>query len=502
MSRNSKEQNNEIMVSDISISESVEERLSAGDAALRVGDLAAGGKHYNTILETDPSNEAALAGIEFVEYLEGGRKSRYHIPIERIPAEVWREREGNRQKNLAEFEEGKTRLDTHPPTCYIEHTTKCNFYCPHCSKGYEPYLAADLSGDLIDKFLHELKPLPQRIIITGFGEPTIGSEYIPLMRKIIERGATPSFNTNASTLNVGHIDMLVHSQSQVTLSIDGASKETFETIRAGGDWDRLQKVLHSVKRIRSVYQPAGWWGITFVAVRMNIHELPEMVRLAKRFGFDEVLVHDYLPVGKEFDEQSLRNEPERANSFFDEAENLAEELNVPLKLPPRYHKAVIPPTSSRLKKFLGTRRIFPKPNRFPQRCNQPWVDTHVDYRGRVTPCCFSHRVLGDLNQQDFESIWNGRKYRWFRRRIQTLFPPPECRSCHMYEGINLGNPGNANLGEGMLLKCLYKTESILLRVWRRFFELEREEEDGPKFYLGKRWKPPKKEETQLDTSST
>ncbi len=488
------------MVEDISVSQNIVDLLQSADALIRIGDFDNGKSIYQSILDSDPGNPSSLAGIEFADYVAGGRKSRYHIPINGFHEEAWREKEKNRQKNQEEFEGGKIGLDTHPSSCYIEHTTKCNFYCPHCSKGYEPYLAADLSGDLINQFLDGLHPLPHRIIITGFGEPTIGTEYLPLMEQIIERGAIPSFNTNASTLNVGHIDMLVNSQGHITLSIDGASKETFEEIRAGGNWDRLQKTLHSIQRIRSIYQPSGWWGITFVAVRMNIHELPEMVRLANKFGFDELLVHDYQPVGKAFDEQSLRNDPEKANHYFDISEELARELDLPLKLPPRYATGVVSPTSSAAKKFFSTKRLFPKKNRFPQRCNQPWVDTHVEYRGRVTPCCFSTRDLGDLNKQDFESIWNGRRYRWFRRRIQTFFPPPECRDCHMYEGVNQGNPGNAKLGEGMILKCLYKVEAILNQFWKRMDRTNRQEQEGQKFFKGKLWRPSLNEEVNPSPS--
>jgi len=460
--------------------------LETADKALREGDWPAGRRGYESVLEKDPDNLDAKVGIEFIEFLEGGRKSRFYFPIEGTPKELWEERFANEALNKEEFELGQTRLRSFPSTCHIEHTTRCNFYCPHCTKGYDPYVATDLPREVIDKALDSLLPHLITADLTGFGEPTVGSQYGHIMKRLTQMGVMPQMNTNTSTLGVPHIELLVRSQARVTLSIDGATRETFEAIRAGGDWDRLVYSLHAIRRIRGIYGGLGWFAVTFVAMKSNIHELPEMVRLAKEFGLDQLLVQDYQPMGIRFDEQSLRNEPLRANKFFDEAERLAEDLGVSLVLPPRYAEGVPSPVESLPKRFLSSKRLFPKRKRFPQRCPHPWKNARVKYDGEVTPCCFSMSAMGDLKSQEFGQIWNGRRYRFFRWRVHTFFPPPECRLCHVYEGINQGNPGNVKLQEGMLLKALYFLETGFARWFER---LRKGKEPPANFFRGKPLKP-------------
>lgn len=463
----------------------LEPLFAEADAAVRVGNFPAGREGYARILEADPDSIGARVGLEFVAYVETGRKSRFNLPIEPIPERLHLARLENERSNEAEYQARRTRLLSFPSTLTLEHTTRCNFYCRHCSKGYEPYVGADLPRDLLDKVLDSLLPHAIRADITGFGEPTIGSEYGHLLERLVEAGVAPKFNTNASTLTLPHIELLVRAQGQITLSIDGATRETFEGIRAGGNWDRLMYTLHAVQRVRSIYQTAGWWGVTFVATRKNIHELPEMVRLVKRFGFDQLLAQDYQPFDVSFDTESLRGEPERANRFLDESESLARELGVELITPVRYIRGAPSPVEALIKKLLSTKRVLPKRGRFPQGCSHPWREARVNYRGEVNPCCFSWRKLGDIKERPFHKIWNGWRYRLFRWRIHTLFPPPECRLCHGFDGINRGNPGNTKLQEGILLKVLYRLEGLLERVFaRRGAKVER-----PNYFLGKHWDP-------------
>jgi hypothetical protein len=61
----------------------------------------------------------------------------------------------------------------------------------------------------------------------------------------------------------------------------------------------------------------------------------------------------------------------------------------------------------------------------------------VTAHGRAIPCCiapFSLRgyggfTLGDATQQSLREIWNGARYREFRRALLSPSPHPVCASC-------------------------------------------------------------------------
>ena len=120
-----------------------------------------------------------------------------------------------------------------------------------------------------------------------------------------------------------------------------------------------------------------------VAMRKNLHEFPDLVRLAHRLQIDTVFVqhlcHDfgesslpaqYRPMRDFVDEETLVDEdPARVEHYFTETRRTAEELGVYLRLPrtkPRQH----PP---------GT------PG--PARCSWPWRGAYVSYQGLAMPCC-------------------------------------------------------------------------------------------------------------------
>jgi radical SAM protein with 4Fe4S-binding SPASM domain len=69
----------------------------------------------------------------------------------------------------------------------------------------------------------------------------------------------------------------------------------------------------------------------------------------------------------------------------------------------------------------------------PSRCLRLWLNPIVTWDGKVLPCCFDKDVefvMGDLNNESFRSIWNGRDYLEFRRKILTGRDKIEiCRNC-------------------------------------------------------------------------
>lgn len=459
--------------------ENIELKWRQGDRLVNLGRLDEAEKVYEEVLESHPDCLDAGMGIKYIAHLRKKDEVEKSEPaaFRKEPSEKAKE---NRQKNLKEFREKRNRLESLPFQLHVESTTRCNYYCRTCSKGYNPYYAEDIHPDILEKVRNQLMPFNCKISITGFGEPTLSSRFDEMLSMALEAGSKIEFVTNISLLNYSRIEKLVQHPVHIQLSMDAATPELFEEIRAGSNFARILERLAMIKKLRDICLTTLHFSFIFVALRKNIHELADVVRLAHRFGITHVGVADYSLGGREFDEQSLRYEPERANRCMEEAQKTAKELGVCLDTPPPYNPSPPPPPKSSFwQKLKHAKGLFSEPDRFPRRCHSPWTEPYICTGGKVQPCCAYAKRLGNLKEQSFEKIWNGWRYRIFRWRIESSIPPLGCRSCFLCWGINGGNAGNVMAKEGLLIKGFYFLEVRLKSLIRKIRGLFRKPAPGP-----------------------
>jgi MoaA/NifB/PqqE/SkfB family radical SAM enzyme len=74
------------------------------------------------------------------------------------------------------------------------------------------------------------------------------------------------------------------------------------------------------------------------------------------------------------------------------------------------------------------------------KCVEAWRGTQVLADGRVVVtgrCCFSELVLGNVNEEPLMRVWNGERYRKFRRDIARVKATPACaRCCAVFGGMS------------------------------------------------------------------
>src|SRR5205085_3373890 len=166
--------------------------------------------------------------------------------------------------------------------------------------------------------------------------------------------------------------------------MDGATSRTYERIRVRAHFDR---VVGNLERLPTIRERLGrklpHLILVAVIMRQNLHELPDLIRLAHQWSMERVFVqhlcHDfgesslpsyYRPMRAFVQSETLLDEdPQRVAHYFGLAQQMAEELGMDVRLPhtePRQH----PP---------GT------PGR--ERCSWPWDGAYVSYQGYAMPCC-------------------------------------------------------------------------------------------------------------------
>ena len=72
-----------------------------------------------------------------------------------------------------------------------------------------------------------------------------------------------------------------------------------------------------------------------------------------------------------------------------------------------------------------------------KQCFRPGTLMYITANGNVLPCCispfatsdYSAIILGNVFESSLKEIWQGPKYRNFRKAHQTDSPPKCCRGC-------------------------------------------------------------------------
>jgi radical SAM protein with 4Fe4S-binding SPASM domain len=323
-----------------------------------------------------------------------------------------------------------------PSHLQLEITAACNLRCMMCLVRYRPpvnKLAGAMRPELFHRLLGELPGL-SRLTLQGLGEPLLSPYLMEMVTTAVTRRITVGFNSNATLLNRRRAEELVDSRVDwLHVSLDGATAAAYEAVRDGADFDAVVANLAGlVAAKRAAGSATPWIRVVFVAMRDNVGELPDLVRLLARVGVDELHVQnlshsfsDADPAGRyagirQFTaRQALWTgaDSERAADAFAEAGRVAREHGLQLRLP----QVVAAP-------------IIDRPG--VPGCSWPWDAAYITSAGVVQPCCMvmgDDRVsLGRLSEQSFPQIWAGEPYREFRRRLTGNDPPPVCRGCSLY----------------------------------------------------------------------
>ncbi len=325
-----------------------------------------------------------------------------------------------------------------PTFLQIEPVGQCNLRCQMCPiqfrqdgppNGPPAFMEFDTFTRLIDGL-----PGLEELQLQGLGEPMMHPRFFDMVSYAARRGVRVGTNSSLTLLNPQRAERCVTSGlAELNFSLDGATAETYERIRVRAHFDRVLRnlglLLAAKERLGSA---APELKIVVVAMRQNLHELPELVRLAHRYGIVSLwvqhLCHDfgestlpanYRPMREFVEEQTLLNEDEsRVARYFGEAKAVARELGVSLRLPRSRPLAHAPGTPG------------------PARCDWPWRGAYASYQGLAMPCCMvatPDRInFGSLTERGVEAVWNGPEYREFRARLSSDDPPEVCKSCSVY----------------------------------------------------------------------
>lgn len=170
----------------------------------------------------------------------------------------------------------------------------CNLRCPSCRKGmifHKEGSAFNLGirlADRINDWLHRYEH-PIQVHIGSDGDPFASHVYRHFMEQTPERDNIKySILTNGLMFREFHtkVPHVINNLQELGVSIDGASKDTYERLRLGGRWD---KILEGLDCMAKQKQKHGFRFILhFVVQKDNYHEMEKIIDLGEQYGADRV----------------------------------------------------------------------------------------------------------------------------------------------------------------------------------------------------------------------
>ena len=195
-------------------------------------------------------------------------------------------------------------LRRHPSKLFVEVTTRCNLRCAMCVKQAPGQGLAE--GDMTDDTFARLTPAFAQLdalVLNGIGESLLH----PSLERFIEaaKPAMPSrgwigFQTNGQLLGRERALSLVRAGvDRVCISADAVSPQVFRALRKGGKQEAVETAFSALHGAARQCGRAITLGVEFVAMRDNVHQLPELVRWASRNHVEFVIVTHMLPYTEE-----------------------------------------------------------------------------------------------------------------------------------------------------------------------------------------------------------
>jgi radical SAM protein with 4Fe4S-binding SPASM domain len=283
-----------------------------------------------------------------------------------------------------------------PLSISAELTNNCNLHCPECSSGsgLMQRERGFMNLDLFKRVVKELAPYLFNINLYFQGEPMLHPLFFSFVRNC--KNTHTVVSTNGHFLSVENSEEIVRSGiSKLIISLDGLDQDTYSAYRKNGS---IQTVLDSLSNIKTAKEKSGSLmkvEIQFLVSRFNEHQIPGVRLLADRVKASLKLksmqiinkndISKWLPLDRKFARYKIKN---------------------------------------------GEYVIK---NSLPDRCARLWFNPVITWDGNVIPCCFDKNaeyVMGNLYNDSFREIWDGSKYRIFRKSVLSGRQMIEiCRNC-------------------------------------------------------------------------
>ena len=291
---------------------------------------------------------------------------------------------------------GKPVIYGMPVSIGAELTNNCNLHCPECASGSGRMhrTRGYMDIELFNRVMKEISPYLYNTNLYFQGEPMLHTMFFSFLENSINTHTTVS--TNGHFLSDENSLKIVKSGlNKLIISLDGLDQDTYSSYRKNGNVDTVLEGIRNVTDAKKRFKSPLKIEIQFLVNRLNEHQIPRVKELVKNIKatlkLKSMQVMDKDDIG----------------SWL--------------------------PLNGRFRRYMLENGEYVIKNSLPDRCERLWFNPVITWDGKVIPCCFdkdAEYIMGDLNHDSFREIWDGPKFRIFRKSILSGRHMIEiCRNC-------------------------------------------------------------------------
>lgn len=266
------------------------------------------------------------------------------------------------------------------PLAILYVTDRCNSRCITCD--YWQYGQTNLPVAQARRLAPELRALGTQVVLLSGGEPLLHPHWDEVAGALREAGLRLWLLTAGLSLP-RHAARVSEVCERVTVSLDGATPETYRAIRGVDGFAAV------CKGIRAVVERGRPVTLRCTVQRGNYRELPSLVRLARELGVEQVSflavdVSTHVAFARaEAYERSMALGPDDLPAFAAVLDELERDF------PVEFGEAFIAEQPAKLRRLhqyfaaLLGQASFP-----PVRCNAPRFSAVIGADGHLQPCYF------------------------------------------------------------------------------------------------------------------
>ena len=285
---------------------------------------------------------------------------------------------------------------------------------------------------------------PPLLFFGGFGEPLSHPDIVEMIRLAKSTGAVVELITNGMLLTQPMAEQFIRAGvNTIWFSIDGATPASYTDVRLGA---ALPLVLENIRALRMLcaefYSPLEI-GITFVAMKRNIEDLPQVITIGRRLGATQFSISNVLPHTSEMRDEILYD----CTLYSHTSLSMYPEVSLPLiDINAFTERAVLEVLRKEQHIVVGGVDMSQAVN------TCPFVEKgsiSIRWDGSVSPCLpllhtfrsylddrerIAHSFsLGSILEKDLIDLWDSQTNQSLRARLQAFdfSPCTLCNSCEM-----------------------------------------------------------------------